>query len=148
MKLDAQWIVGFTDGEGCFHIAINRNQRIAIGLQVLAEFTVVQHVRDIQTLYALKTYFNCGVVRKNHGDRYCYRVRGINDLINIIIPFFEKHSLKTSKNIDFKKFRKTVLIMMNDQQLHLSLEGIDEIRKVQLSMNNKSKIESNSGRDT
>ena len=148
MVLDAQWIVGFTDGEGCFHIAINRNQRMTTGLQVLPEFTVVQQEKDIQILYALKTYFNCGVVRKNHEGNYTYRVRGISQLKNSIIPFFEKHSLKTMKNITFKKFRKIVLIMMNDQSLHLSCQGIDEIRKVQLSMKNKSKIESNSGRNT
>jgi hypothetical protein len=27
MKLNAQWIVGFVDGEGCFHIGMNKNSR-------------------------------------------------------------------------------------------------------------------------
>ena len=26
MDLNAQWVVGFVDGEGCFHIGINKNQ--------------------------------------------------------------------------------------------------------------------------
>ena len=76
MDLNAQWIVGFIDGEGCFHIGINQNQEMKLGVQVLPELTVVQHEVDEQVLYALKDYFGCGVVRKNHGTRLCYRVRG------------------------------------------------------------------------
>src|SRR3990167_11022858 len=77
MKLDAQWIVGFVDGEGCFHVGINKNSEMKIGYQILPEFTVVQHERDVQLLHAIKTYFGCGVVRKNHADRMAFRVRDI-----------------------------------------------------------------------
>lgn len=95
-KLQTQWIVGFTDGEGCFFIGINKNSTMKQGLQILPEFTIVQHKKNIQTLYALKDYFQCGVVRTNHGDRMCYRVRGQKNLVNQILPFFEKHPLKTT----------------------------------------------------
>src|SRR2546422_11394302 len=75
MKLDAEWITGFVDGEGCFHVGINRHSDLKCGYQVLPEFTVVQHERDVKLLHALKDYFDCGVVRTNHGDRWAYRVR-------------------------------------------------------------------------
>ena len=97
MDLNAQWIVGFVDGEGSFHIGINQNKEMKLGIQVLPEFTVVQHEVDEQVLYALKSYFKCGVVRKNYGTRVCYRVRGHANLLHQIIPFFEKHKLKTRK---------------------------------------------------
>ena len=67
MNLHAEWITGFVDGEGCFHVGINTNLGLATGFQVLPEFTVVQHERDVQVLHALKAYFGCGVVRLNHG---------------------------------------------------------------------------------
>ena len=35
MQLDAQWIVGFVDGEGCFHVSINAQEEMSIGFQVL-----------------------------------------------------------------------------------------------------------------
>ena len=132
-KLQAQWIVGFTDGEGCFHVGINKNKTMKLGVQVLPEFTIVQHKRNVQTLYALKAYFGCGVVRKNHGDRFCYRVRGQENLITKIIPFFEKHTLKTTKRIDFKKFRRVVLMMANRQ--HLEEDGLIKIQQIQKCMN-------------
>ena len=65
MKLDAQWIVGFVDGEGCFYIGINEHPEMKVGVQVLPEFTVVQHERDVKILHALKAHFGCGVVRRN-----------------------------------------------------------------------------------
>ena len=88
MDLNAQWVVGFVDGEGCFHIGINTNKEMTLGVQVLPEFTVVQHEMDEQVLHGLKEYFGCGVVRKNHGKIKSYRVRGHQNLLTKIIPFF------------------------------------------------------------
>lgn len=133
MKLEAQWITGFVDGEGCFHVGINKHSEMTVGYQILPEFTVVQHERDIQVLHALKSYFGCGVVRKNHGDRMAYCVRSIEHLQKCIIPFFEKHSLKTKKRVDFEKFR-SILLMMKEG-VHLKPEGVEEIRRIKGEMN-------------
>ena len=70
MTLSPDWVVGFVDGEGCFYIGINEHPEMSAGYQVLPEFRVVQHERDIQVLYGLKEFFKSGVVRKNHDDRY------------------------------------------------------------------------------
>jgi hypothetical protein len=136
MNLTAQWIVGFVDGEGCFHIGINQNPEMNLGIQVLPEFTVVQHQVDEQVLYALKAYFGCGVVRRNHGTRMSYRVRGQENLRKKILPFFEKHHLKTRKRVDFAKFRKVLLWM--EEGKHLTPEGLEKIRHVKNSMNRQS----------
>ena len=133
MNLEAQWIVGFVDGEGCFHVGINRHPDMKAGYQVLPEFTVVQHHRDVQVLHALKSYFGCGVVRSNHGDRMAYRVRSQEHLLEKVIPFFEKHQLKTKKGIEFRKFRKVLLIMQKKE--HLTVEGITAIREIASGMN-------------
>ena len=133
MNLNTQWIVGFVDGEGCFHVGINQNESMSLGVQVLPEFTVVQHQVDEQVLYGLKSYFGCGVVRKNHGTRLSYRVRGQENLRERIIPFFEKHQLKTRKRIDFLKFRKVLLLMEKGE--HLKPDGLETIRQIQTTMN-------------
>ena len=133
MRLDAQWITGFVDGEGCFHVGISSHAEMTAGFQVLPEFTVVQHKRDVQVLYALKHHFGCGVVRTNHGDRMAYRVRGHKDLNERIVPFFVKHPLKTRKNVDFIKFRRVLRLM--DADVHLTAEGIEKIRGIAARMN-------------
>ena len=132
-KLDAHWVVGFVDGEGCFFVGINPHREMTSGFQVLPEFTVVQHQRDIQLLHALKKFFGCGVVRTNHGDRMAYRVRGLDHLNERVVPFFEQHPLKSKKRIDFIKFRK-ILQLMNKGE-HLKPEGIERIRTMASTMN-------------
>jgi hypothetical protein len=133
MKLETQWITGFVDGEGCFHVGINRNPEMRTGFQVLPEFTVVQHERDAQILHALKAHFGCGVVRKNHGDRVAYRVRSQKHLLERIIPFFIEHPLKSKKRVDFEKFRRVLLMMEAGD--HLNAEAVEEIRRVAAQMN-------------
>ena len=128
MNLNAHWIVGFTDGEGCFHVGIAHHPEMTLGVQVLPELSIVQHMRDVQVLHALKAFFGCGVVRTNHGDRMCWRVRKLEHLNQIIIPFFEKHPLKTRKQQDFLVFRDVVALMGDGS--HLTLEGLDRIRKL------------------
>src|SRR3989338_411086 len=127
-SLDAQWVVGFVDGEGSFYVGVNPHREMTCGFQILPEFTVVQHQRDIQLLYSLKSFFCCGVVRSNHGDRMAYRVRDLRHLNEIIIPFFEQHSLKTKKKLDFLRFRD--IVMLIDRREHLTSEGIEKIRKI------------------
>lgn len=128
VKLESQWIVGFVDGEGCFHIDIAQNEKLKLGCQVLPEFVVVQHERDVKLLHQIKSFFGCGVVRRNHDTRMCYRVRNLDHLSEIILPFFEKHQLKSLKKVDFLKFRKVVRLMKDKK--HLTLEGLFEIRKI------------------
>ena len=135
MKLEVQWILGFVDGEGCFHIAINNHPDMSLGKQVQPEFTVVQHERDIQLLYAFKAFFKCGVVKKNHGDRMCYQVRGHKNIHEIIVPFFEKHKLKTKKRLDFEFFRKVIRMMEKGE--HLTPIGLESIEKIANKMNRK-----------
>jgi len=62
-----------------------------------------------------------------------YRVRGLNHLTERIVPFFEKHALKSKKRVDFARFRK-ILHLIN-QGKHLKAEGIEEIREIASVMN-------------
>ena len=132
MELNPHWVVGFVDGEGCFYVGVKRNRTTKTGYQVLPEFRIVQHKRDIQVLYALKKFFGCGVVRKNHDDRYELRIRKI-ECLKKVVEFFEKHPLKTKKNVDFKKFRKILLMM--ERKEHLTKEGLIKILEIALKMN-------------
>ena len=132
MELSNDWITGFVDGEGCFHVSILKHADMRVGYQVLPEFTVVQYKKDIQILYALKRFFRCGVVRQNHSDRWCYRVRKL-DHLQMICAFFEKHSLKTKKNVDFIQFRRVIQMMIT--KMHLTHEGMWKIVNIALNMN-------------
>ena len=141
LRLSPEWIVGFIDGEGCFHIGISKHSDMKIGFQILPELTVVQHQRDIDLLYELRSTMNCGVVRRNHGDRFCWRVRNLKNLSEVIIPFFNKYPLRSKKNLEYLKFRKVVLMMQKGE--HLTKDGFQQILKIASEMNRaKPKVES------
>ena len=136
MDLHPDWVVGFVDGEGCFYVGVNPHPEMTTGLQILPEFRIVQHERDIQVLYALKRFFRCGVVRRNHEDRYELRIRKLSCLQEVV-AFFEKHPLRTKKQVDFAKFAKIVRRMAEGR--HLQREGLIQIIEISLSMNRADK---------
>ena len=140
-RLDASWISGFTDGEGCFHVSINRISKMSLGWQVLPEFRIVQHEKDEKVLYKIKDYFGFGNIKMNrtdhHGTRKEFRVRGLENL-NKIVDFFKKNSLNTSKKNDFKIFSEIIQLMNNKE--HLTKEGLDKIAKFISKMNRKPRL--------
>ena len=137
MDLDPDWVVGFVDGEGCFCVGINPHPEMMLGYQVLPEFRVVQPGRDIQVLYALKRFFRCGTVRRTGEDRYELRIRKL-PCLQTVVAFFERHPLKTGKNVDFRKFARVVRLM--GEERHLDPEGLIQIVKIALSMNHTDKV--------
>nr|AAA82635.1 DNA endonuclease I-CpaI [Lobochlamys segnis]AAL34374.1 unknown [Lobochlamys segnis]ALO21041.1 putative LAGLIDADG homing endonuclease [Lobochlamys segnis] len=126
MDINPQWITGFVDGEGCFSVSILRNNSLRYGHQLQPEFVVTQHKLDANVLYALKDYFKVGSVVVNHGERLCYKVKNIDHFITVIIPFFEKHELKTKRRIEFLRFRKICLLLKAGRHLE-SQEGFEKV---------------------
>jgi hypothetical protein len=136
MELNSDWVVGFVDGEGCFFVGIQRNPTVKIGYQVIPEFRVVQHNRDIDVLHGLKQFFGFGRVCRNHDERWEFRVRRL-DHLRAVSSFFSEHQLRTKKRVDASKF-KDVLRMMDDGR-HLTESGLNEIVKLAASMNTGSR---------
>ncbi len=132
MELSVDWVVGFVDGEGCFHVSLNRHDEMTAGYQVLPEFVVVQHQRDRQVLEALKRFFKAGVVRGNHDDRLCLRIRKL-EALQRVCDLFGHHPLKTKKNVDFHKFRRILHLM--SLRRHLTPDGLLEIIDIARTMN-------------
>jgi hypothetical protein len=126
VKLHSMWIVGFVDGEGYFRANIMTNKSFRFKMQIQPEFVITQHKRDVDLLYKIKAVFGCGAVSKIKDkdatdDTITYRVRKNSDLCGKIIPFFEKHSLKTQKKVEFLRFRKLCFLLK--QKVHLKEEG-------------------------
>ena len=87
-----QWVVGFTDGEGCFSISVVRNPVCRLGWQAQHEFSVTQGAHSRDTLELLKEYFGCGTIIGNrrtddHRSQLLrFSVKRRSDLIDTVIP--------------------------------------------------------------
>ena len=61
-----QYIAGFVDGEGSFHVAVQRNRSTRLGLQVIPEFHVSQNRERAEVLKLIKQVLGCGYLKTNH----------------------------------------------------------------------------------
>ena len=119
----ANWISGFTDGEGCFVISVIRNSTTRFGKQIFPEFVITQGAKSLSALETIKKFFRCGsiVLNKrydNHNEHlYRYCVRSISELNEKIVPFFDKFPLRTYKRKDFTLFKKVIKMMSRKQHL-------------------------------
>ena len=131
-------IAGFVDGEGSFHIGIQRSSNVKLGWQIVPEFHVSQNRDRKDVLETIQRIMDCGYIKANHqrnplDKTSVYVVRNINDLSEKILPFFERYQLFPEKQKDFKKFADVVRKMKKKK--HLSKSGLKEILKVAFSMN-------------
>lgn len=145
------WVIGFVDGEGCFSLGVvqqhDRKDKTRIrrgyklGVQITHEFSVTQGEKSKQSLLDIKNFFGVGELyinkrydnHKEHLFRYVVKRRA--ELLNIIIPFFEKYKLQTTKNQDFKFFAQGVKMM--NQGKHLKKNGLIQILEMTEKMNHK-----------
>ena len=98
-KLNPNWIVGFVDGDG--HFGFSNNNKTFY-------FVVSQDKISVNVLYAIKEFFQCGSVHKAGKNMREYKVSSKKHLENIIIPFFKKYQLQTSKRQSFENFVNTL----------------------------------------
>ena len=135
-RLDPRWVSGFVDGEGCFHVSINKVPKMSQGWQVLPEFRIVQHSRDEAILHRLCNFFGCGRVVLNRGTQKELRIRRLTDLKRVV-EFFSETQLQSKKRRDFEIFRDIIDTMTKRQ--HLERQGLTRIAKMAWQMNRKVK---------
>jgi hypothetical protein len=128
------WIVGFTDGEGCFSVSFNLRKSLNVGVETRPSFAIGQKAHSLSSLNIMKDYFGCGHIRYSKSDgTYKYEVRDINDLCKKVLPFFEKYNLETAKKNDFTTFAEICRSIKQNQ--HLNEDGIKKIIEKSYTMN-------------
>ena len=133
-----QYVVGFVEGEGSFHVAVQRNRSTRLGLQVIPEFHVSQNRERANVLTLIQQVPGCGYLKTNHPGHASDRtlvlvVRNRRDLVERVVPFFEEFPLRSSKQREFEVFAKIVRSMTNGE--HLTKAGLTHILQQAFAMN-------------
>jgi LAGLIDADG endonuclease len=127
-------LAGFTSGEACFTVSIFKLKTAKFGVIAGLRFSISQHSRDEQLMRNLVSFFECGNYfsrnNKNFGELI---ITKFEDLIDKVIPFFNKYPILGVKALDFEDFKKVALLMKN--KIHLTSEGLEEIKKIKSGMN-------------
>ena len=117
--LDNSYIVGLVDGEGSFYVRLNKDERRRNKVEL--KFSLKLRHQDKEILQELKQFFGCGNIylqkdkRPNHTDCFRFEVNNKKDIIEKIIPFFEKNSPKIqSRKRDFELFKRISILSKKD----------------------------------
>lgn len=132
-KLSPHWITGFTDAEGSFSLKVAKKSTLKSGWSVIPAFSIELHIRDTQLIREIHSFFGVGIVSERK-DRniIVYSVQSYRDIINVIIPHFDKFPLITQKKADYLLFKRGVELLALKAK---SIEGIREIISLKASMN-------------
>ncbi len=100
-----QWLVGFTDGDGNFHIT---HQGDKWGLS----YKLTQSRYNLRVLHYIKKQLGVGSITKD-GTKAQFFIRDRKTIETVLVPILDKYPLLTTKYFDFVKFKKALTILNN-----------------------------------
>jgi len=112
------------DAEGSFFTSIFKSNTYKLGWYLKTNFAIGFGKNELSLLLQIQEFFGgigSIIINKNE-NMVIFSVRKIEDLINIIIPHFEKYPLLTKKAADFILFKQIIELMKNKE--HLSINGL------------------------
>jgi hypothetical protein len=139
--ISSNYVVGLTDGEGCFYVNIRlpdkRYSRSRHG--VATHFYLKMKEEELKLLKKVKEFFQCGAIyfqkdkRKNHTSCYRFEINSQKDIHGVLIPFFDRYPLQSSKKRDYLIFREIALLVK--EKKHRQKRGLKKIVKLKSQMN-------------
>ena len=149
-RMDGNYIAGFVDGEGSFHIAFQERNDLKFGWQAVPEFHISQNFPSRKVLEAIRETLQCGYIKANDAPSksdktLVYVVRDRKDLLQKVIPLFERYPLQTEKQKDFEIFR--TIVQMLEAGEHLKFEGFQKVVELAYLMNAKGRYRKRKAED-
>jgi hypothetical protein len=137
-----EYVVGLTDGEGCFYVNMWKSPLYRMGAGVQMHFHLKMQEKDKALLEKVRNTLQCGEVyfqkeqRANHCQCYRYTVSSQKDILEKVIPFFKENPLQSSsKQNNFRIFCQIARLV--EAKKHLTENGIQKIRQLKATMNLK-----------
>lgn len=129
------WIAGFVSGDGSFNIKTTKTRTGKVQLR----FAVHLHIREQEVIKGLALFFNFDTSKYIYYTEISVAIQIVNtsDILNIIIPFFDKYKIKGAKELDYIDFKKVAEIV--NSKSHLTEDGFNRILVIKDNMNLKRK---------
>jgi LAGLIDADG endonuclease len=128
------YISGYVDGEGCFTVSISPRTKLRAGWEVRPSLSVSQNGDRAEVLHAIQAYFGCGSSRPDRSDRTLkWETRRLEDLLERVIPHYERYPLMSGKRRDFESFAAVCRLMAAEE--HRRRDGLIRIVELARAMN-------------
>jgi hypothetical protein len=133
-KIDNQWLVGFTDGDGSFYPMFHKSKDYKYGYQIQATFDLAQLDIEQELLNTIGNQLSGGAHKwAKSGNTQHMRIVKLDTNISYIEPFFIENSLQSRKQYDFIIWQEILNLMKSKN--HLTKDGITIIRELQALQN-------------
>ena len=98
------------------------------------EFRIDLHSRDLILIRKIQSFFGVGTINQYESkNSVVYSVQSLRDIINVIIPHFDKYPLITQKKADYILFKQGIELL--NLKARSDIEGIRKIVSIKASMN-------------
>lgn len=133
---DINWLIGFVEAEGCFHVVIQEYKDKPTNISL--KFTLTQHSRDRVLLESFINYLGCGRCYKDpKRNEVQFIISTFLDIYQNFIPLFKKYPLLGDKQQNFLDFYKVAELIKSKN--HLTKDGLEKIKLIKNNMNTKRK---------
>lgn len=130
-QLNAYFITGFSDAEGCFYVKISKNKKCLTGWKVELVFIICLHKKDQALLEMIKSSLGgVGNIVKHGKDSIQFKVSSVKGL-SVIINHFYKYPLITQKRADYVLFKQAFNLISNKE--YLTNEGLQKLVAIKAS---------------
>lgn len=139
------WLSGFVDADGSFSVQYTKTEDGAKKSKISCRMRIEQRVLDPITnnsyseiLNQICTFLNCNLLTRTQKstDNTYYTLAATSKVSSaILIQYFSKYPLFSSKFLDYKDWEQVAYLIINNQ--HLTEEGINTVELVRSRMNTK-----------
>jgi hypothetical protein len=140
INFNNSYLSGLTQADGCFHISIELNKKLKLGVVVKPKIILSQHKNFKNFFELIKKYLGVGYIIINRNEVQ-YIVNSVPQIEQKIIPYFDKYPLRSRKLESYMIFKEIIGIISKKE--HLTKEGLIKIIKMSYKMNTVTKRNEN-----
>jgi len=117
-------IIDLVNSDGCFDLQFRKDTRhertnSPTYYRWKAQFIVTTPKNKVKDLKLLQNKLNCGTIILSQGQAR-FAVQKINDIANIVVPYFKKNTLSGNKKKEFDLWEKGVNVIFKNKGQQLS----------------------------
>jgi len=140
---DDSWLSGFIDSDGSFSVQHTKVENNAKKRKISCRLRIEQRMLDPVTgssyfnvLTNIAEFLNCKLLtrkQKSTGNEYYTLAASSKTSLEIIVNYFTRYPLFSSKYLDYKDWKEIVLLILENK--HYTEEGLIKTDSVRNSMN-------------
>jgi hypothetical protein len=133
-SLNPFFITGLTDAEGSFVCIIRKSSGHRLRWRAVVVFQIALHKKDLELLKQIQAFFGgIGIIANSSNDMCAFRVTSPKQILDKIIPHFDKYILITKKQADYILFKEIIMLIIKGE--HIKEVGLQSIINIRASLN-------------